>query len=104
MMAKKLPLKWFPSKWMAQIKLHKVDEWAEHWAKHGSPYFDTWEEAHEYMLEKAIKRVDMARKDYTAAERYLARVKVLAKPQDTAQITADAPRRRQEWADKCGRA
>lgn len=78
-MAKKLPMKWFPG-YTAQIRLRKVDKWAEHFAKHGSPYFDTWEEAHLYMVEKAKKDLDQCKRNFDSAKRHLSKVEALKKP------------------------
>lgn len=79
-MAKKLPLKYFPGL-NAAIKLKKVDMWAEMWARQGTqPYFDTWKEAHSYMLEKAIKKQAQLEKELASAKRHLAKVRVMLEP------------------------
>jgi len=78
---KKLPMKWFPG-CTAQIRLRKVDKWAEIHAKWGlHPYFDTWEEAHAYMMDDAIKKVQRLEKDLASGKRHLERVKLLKKPE-----------------------
>jgi biotin-(acetyl-CoA carboxylase) ligase len=77
---KKLPMKWFPQ-CIAQIRFRKVDKWAEQFARNGiTPYFDTWEEAHAYMLQKAITAETKATKALASAKRHLERVKALKKP------------------------
>jgi hypothetical protein len=82
---KKLPLKWFPQ-CTAQIRLRKVDKWAEQFARNGiSPYFDTWEEAHDYMMQKAITAEARAIKEVASAKRHLARVQALKKPESKAE-------------------
>ena len=81
-MSKKLPLKWFPDEFTARpIRLQKVDKWAEYHAKSGlRPYFDTWEEAYEWMLNKATKNLARAKKELSSAERFLNKVRVFTKP------------------------
>lgn len=72
-MAKKLETKWFPSPWTATVKLKKVDRWAESF-KAQTPYFDTWEEAHDHQMRCATTRLERARKELKSAERYAAKV------------------------------
>ena len=72
-MPAKLQKKWFPSTWVAVIKLRKVDRWAEAF-KAQSPYFDSWEEAHDYQMRCAITRLERARKELKSAERHAAKV------------------------------
>ena len=72
-MPAKLPQKWFPSDWSATIKLKKVDRWAESFKAH-TPYFDSWEEAHAWQMQRAVTRLDRARKELKSAERHAAKV------------------------------
>lgn len=77
-MTKALPKAYFPGS-VAKISYRKVDKWAVAWKAHW-PYFDTWEEAHAYMLDKATKHANRAKKEAAAAERHLKRVMEMEKP------------------------
>jgi hypothetical protein len=81
-MGRKLPLKWFPA-YTAQIYLKKVDKWAETWAKNGvHPYFDTWEEARDFMIERAVGKIKRLKRELASEERHLAKVLTLIRPED----------------------
>jgi len=71
-MAKANPKKWFPG-YIAKIYFRKVDAWAKR-RKQYQPYFDTWEEAHNYMLEKAKEDLAKSKKALASAERHLKKV------------------------------
>mgnify|MGYP006284258461 CR=1 FL=1 len=47
-------------------------------------YFNTWEEAHAYLLEKAEERVTSARRQLEQANGYLGNVKGMKKPEGVA--------------------
>jgi hypothetical protein len=76
-MAKALPRKYFPG-YTARIYYRKVDKWATMLKE---PYFDTWEEAHNHMLEKAKCEVTNAEKALAAAKRHLKRVEAMKEPE-----------------------
>lgn len=79
-MAKALPKKYFPG-WNAKIYLSKVDRWAEMHAKNGvRPYFDTWKEAHDYMVDRATRKVVRLEKELAAEKRHLAKVQGMTEP------------------------
>lgn len=81
-MSKALPLKWFPG-YTAQIRLGKVDGWAEVWAKQGTrPYFDTWEQARDYMIETTTKKINRLNRDLASERRHLVKVQNLQKPDE----------------------
>jgi hypothetical protein len=73
------PKKWFPAIYTAKIWLRKVDRWAES-RKKEDPYFDTWEEAHAYSVDRAKIRRDRAAREAESAQRHLARVLALKQP------------------------
>lgn len=77
-MAKKLPLAYFPG-CIAAIYKRKVDRHAEAWKIH-SPFFETWLEAHGYMLNKARTAVARLEKDLASAKRHLAKVEKMEEP------------------------
>lgn len=72
-MPAKLQKKWFPSPWTATVKLKKVGCLAET-LKAQMPYFDSWEEAHAWQVQRAAARLDRARKELKSAERHAAKV------------------------------
>ena len=78
-MAKKLPLAYFPG-YIAAIYKRKVDKWAQYRAKTGTPYFETWIEAHGYMLNRARTAVARLEKDLASAKRHLAKVEKMEEP------------------------
>lgn len=87
-MTKKLPFAFFPAYAMAFIRHKKVDAWAARSAKNFPqihPYFDTWQEAHDYLSSKAQKRLDDARRELKSAERHFAKVKAMVPPTPTQQ-------------------
>jgi len=70
------PKKWFTSP-IAKISCRKVDKWAERMRQH-RPYFDTWEEAHQWMLVKAKQDLEAAKKRFASAERHLKKVQQMS--------------------------
>jgi glutathione S-transferase len=79
-MSTALPRKWFPGTWMAKAKFAKVDWWAEFHRKNGHPYFDTWEEAHQHMVEKSKERLKRAQRELKSAEAFAKRVALMKPP------------------------
>jgi hypothetical protein len=76
-MPKKLPMKYVVG-YTAQIRYKKIGKWEEDRAKDGiQPYFDTWEEAWKYMLERAVRAKEGAEKELASAKRHLARVSAM---------------------------
>src|SRR5262249_16866154 len=74
-MAKALPRAYFAG-YMAHIHYRKVDRFAES-RKAFVPYFDTWAEAHAYMLNKAKNDLKKAQRDLASATRHLAKVSAM---------------------------
>ena len=68
--------KWFPDKYQATLRLRKPDRYSEIY-RDIAPYFDTWEEAHAFQIEHAMKRIERAKRDLKSAERYAAKVAAL---------------------------
>lgn len=80
-MAAKLPKAYFPG-CIAAIYYRKVDKWAERHAKTGiQPYFNTWKEAHTYMLETTTKKIKRLEKDLASQRRHLAKVQAMNEPE-----------------------
>ena len=75
---KKLPMAYFPG-CVAIIYYRKVDKWAKAWEKH-HPFFETWQEAHSYMLEEAKKKKAFAEKELASAIRHLKKVEAMQEP------------------------
>lgn len=85
-MAKKLPKKWFPNSYIVSLRERKVDKWAEHFKEH-RPYFDTWQDAHQWMvsngearIDEAKKNLERAKKELKSAERYLEKTQAMQEP------------------------
>ena len=75
-MPKAAERKWFPDKYQATLRLRKLDRYSEiH--KDINPFFDTWQEAHEFQKNYAAERVERAKRDLKSAERYAAKVLAL---------------------------
>lgn len=84
-MAAKLPRKWIAGP-LAQIKLRPVDKWVEYQHRSGfRPYFDTWVEAHAWLVEKANRDLAMAKRTHEAAVRHQQRVQAMQPPPDAEQ-------------------
>lgn len=89
---KKAERKYFPS-YTAAISYRKVDKYAEQWKEH-RPFFDTWKEAHDYMVEKAMKTIEKLSRQLASEVRHLAKVQKMVNP-DTireADVVDDTPR------------
>lgn len=71
-MAKANPKAYFPG-CIAQISYKKVDAWAKRQEKY-KPYFDTWAEAHKFMMVSAEEDLKRKKRDYESAQRHLAKV------------------------------
>lgn len=78
-MAKKLEMKWFPSNYGKAIKLKKVDKWAKMQAEF-CPYFDTWEEAHAWLVKRATERMASAVRELPKAYQHLEDVRRMIPP------------------------
>lgn len=83
-MSKPNPKKWFSSH-IAKISFRKVDKWAENFKKY-RPYFDTWEEAHQFMLERAKIDLAIAMKAAASAERHLKKVQAMKPPSEALNL------------------
>ncbi len=77
-MAKANPKAWFPG-CIATISYKKVDAWAIRHAKF-APFFDTWQLAHKWMLDRALKRLANATREAEAARKHLEKVLAMEEP------------------------
>lgn len=77
-MPKANPKAWFTSP-LAKITYRSVDKWAVYQARF-RPYFDTWQEAHDWMLERATERLKKAQAELKSATAHLAKIKELKEP------------------------
>ena len=77
-MAKANPKAYFPG-YIAQISYRKVDRTAQMWRAHW-PYFDTWKEAHDFMLERARAQLKKAQAELASARRHLDKVEAMKEP------------------------
>ncbi|MBS0200480.1 MAG: hypothetical protein JSR70_08525 [Proteobacteria bacterium] len=78
-MEEKLEMKWFPSDHGRSIKLKKVDKWAKMHADF-CPYFDTWEEAHAWLVKRATDRMASAVREIPKAHQHLEVVRAMTPP------------------------
>lgn len=62
-------MKYFANKYQAKIKFRKVEK--NDPAFNIGLFFDTWQQAHECMIEHAKKRLKMAKIELDWAEKYL---------------------------------
>lgn len=82
-MAKANPKAWFTSP-IAKITYSKVDKWAEYNAKF-RPFFPTWKEAHDWMLEKAEDRLKRAERELDSSRKFSEKVKAMKEPVGASQ-------------------
>jgi hypothetical protein len=75
-MAKAAERKWVPDKYQAKLRLRKLDRFSE-FHRNICPFFDTWQEAHDFQKDYAAKRVEQAKRELKSAERYAAKVLAL---------------------------
>jgi len=78
-MPKANPKAWFPA-FTARITFKKVDKWADYQA-HLRPYFPTWKEAHDWMLEKAAIRLKKAKAELKSATSHHMKVSAMKEPE-----------------------
>lgn len=76
---KACPKKYFPQP-VAKINFRKMDQWAEK-RKEFAPYFDSWQEAHAYMLTRAETALKRARRKVESAKRHLVKVQAMTPPE-----------------------
>lgn len=78
-MAAKLPAAWFPNPYMGTIRRLKVDRFAP---VHPSlyPYFDTWAEAHEWLVDKAKKDLEKSSRELESNRKRLMRALEMTDP------------------------
>ncbi len=72
--------KWFVDRWMAQIKFKKTDV-NSHAFRSAVPYFDSWAEAHAYLLVCATTRLKKAKAELPAAKRSMEKVAGMKEPE-----------------------
>lgn len=77
-MAKANPKAWFPG-CTARISYKAVDKWARNFA-HIHPWFDTWGEAHAYLLQQADARLKKAQAELKSATSHRAKVAAMVEP------------------------
>lgn len=77
-MAKTNPKAWFTSS-IAKIAYRTVDRWARNMSQF-RPYFQTWKEAHEWMLAKSAERVKKAKAELKSAIAHHEKVAALKEP------------------------
>lgn len=75
-MAKANPKAYFPGH-IASISYKKVDAWARRQEKY-QPYFDTWAEAHQYMVTRAEENLKRRESEFSSAKRHLAKVRIMS--------------------------
>jgi hypothetical protein len=79
-MAKANPKAWFPNPYDARpISYRSVDKWARY-NEQFKPFFDTWKEAHAWMMAKADKRLKKAQSELKSATAHHAKVKAMTEP------------------------
>lgn len=77
-MAKANPKAWFTSP-IAKISYRSVDKWAERQAVY-RPYFNTWREAHDWMVRRAQDEVIKFEKRAETYRRQLAKLNAMTDP------------------------
>lgn len=77
-MAKANPKAWFTSP-IAKITFRPVDKWARQ-AERFRPFFPTWKEAHDWMLERAALRMKIAQAELKSATAHLEKIKAMTEP------------------------
>ncbi len=77
-MAKANPKAFFPGV-VATISYKKVDAYAQRQASF-KPFFDTWEEAHQFMLDRAMKKLELASRELERHRKRLASVLAMKPP------------------------
>lgn len=75
------PMAYFPQG-IAKISYKKVDAWAER-QKTTWPFFETWEEAHAFMVERARKDLKKAERELASSKRHLAGVLAMSPPKQS---------------------
>ena len=78
-MATKLPMAWFPDRYMATIRMKRVDKWARFYASI-NPYFDTWDEANNWLRCRLLDELEGTLKDADRCRRKLTKAISLEKP------------------------
>lgn len=77
-MAKANPKAFFPSR-VATIGYKKVDACARRHANF-KPFFDTWEEARKFMIDRAMKKLERASRELESHRKHLASVLAMKPP------------------------
>ena len=77
-MPKANPKAWFTSH-IAKISYRSVDKWAKY-SEQLRPYFPTWKEAHDWMMERAGNRLKRAEGELKIAQRHCERVAAMQNP------------------------
>ena len=72
------PKAWFTNS-VAKISYRSVDKWAEQ-SRQYRPYFSTWKQAHDWMLDKAEERLKRAKSELVSARRALEKNKTMQDP------------------------
>jgi hypothetical protein len=77
-MAKANPKAWFVS-CIAKIYYRPVDKWAVQRRAY-EPYFDTWQEAHNWMIKRAVGKIAQYEKSLQSLRRHLAKLQSMKDP------------------------
>lgn len=77
-MPKANPKAWFTSP-ISKITYRSVDKHARY-AERFRPFFPTWKEAHDWMLNKAQERAQKAERELISARRALIKIKAMEPP------------------------
>ena len=66
---------------IAKIYYRKYDKWARYYESHGTEnYFDTWKEAHDFMVADTKKKIERLERDVKSEKRHLDKVLRMEEP------------------------
>lgn len=77
-MARANPKAWFTSP-IAKITYRPVDKYARY-QERWRPFFDTWSEAHKWMMARATERLTKAQAEMKSATAHLNKIKAMTEP------------------------
>ena len=77
---KKSPMKYVAG-YIAKIYYRKYGKWEQYCERNGTEhYFDTWKEAHDFMITDTKKKIERAERDLASHKRHLAKVLKMEEP------------------------
>lgn len=82
-MAKTKEWAWFPGA-LATLKHRPVSEWDRNWAKtlpDHRAFFSSWKAAHDWMIARAMKRLEKATREAESARKHLEKVMSIKDPE-----------------------